>query len=316
LLCALTIPFAVCAQSGKVYRIGLLETTSADANRVNLEAFLRGLRDAGYVEGRNIVIDYRSADGRAERFPELAADLIRAKPDVIVVRGTAAALAARNAGSVPVVMTSSSDPVAAGVVASLAKPGGHVTGLTSIVNELGAKRLEILKQLLPDAKRLAVVINITPRTMAAAQRKEIARAATALKVEPVFFEVDDRQSLQRAIEDAAAQGARGLVDGGAAVSSANRRLTIELLVRHRLAGIHSGREYAAVGGLMSYGVHYPDLYYRASGYVDKILRGAKPAELPIERPTKLELVINVKAAKQLGITVPRELLLRADEVIE
>jgi len=303
------------AQSGKVYRIGLLETTSASANKENLEALLRGLREAGYVEGKNIVIDYRSVDGRPERFPELAADLIRARPDVIVARGTNATVAAKKQGSVPIVMTSSADPVAAHVVPDLAKPGGQVTGLTSIVSELDGKRLEIMQQLRPDARRFAVMLNFG-NPAASPQRADIERAAAKLKVEALFFDVRDREGLRRAIEEAAAKGVGGVFLSTPEVSAINRRMAVELLSKHKLAGIQETREFPTNGGLMSYGVYYPDLYYRAAAYVDKILKGTKPGELPIERPTKLELVINLKTAKEIGVTIPRELLVRADEVIQ
>ena len=311
---AIALAVATQAHADKVYRIGLLETTSASANKANLAALLRGLREAGYVEGKNVVIDYRSADGRPDRFTDLAADLIRAKPDVIVARGTVATLAAKNAGSVPIVMTSSADPVAARVVPNLAQPGGNVTGLTSIVAELEGKRLEIMKQLVPQAKTFAVMLNFS-NPVARAQRTEIDRAAARLKVEVLFLDVRDREGLRHAVEQAVARGVSALIDVSE-VSQANPSVTIELLAKHRLPAIHVTREAIALGGLMSYGVYYPDLYYRAAGYVDKILKGAKPAELPIERPTKLEFVVNLKAAKQLGITVPPELMVRADEVIQ
>jgi putative ABC transport system substrate-binding protein len=315
LLCALALSFAVCAQSGKIYRIGLLETTSASANRANLDALLRGLRDAGYVEGQNIVIDYRSVDGRPERFPELAADLVRAKPDVILTRGTPAALAAKSAGSVPIVMTASADPVGSRLVANLAQPGGNITGLTSIVSELGAKRIEILKQLLPGAKKVAVILNMA-NTASQGQWKRIERAAGSLGVEVLLLDVRDAEALRRALDAAVDQGVSAVDDGGEAVSAANRRTIVDVAAKHKLPVIHSTREFVDAGGLMSYGVHYPHLYYRAAYYVDKILKGAKAGDLPIEQPTKLEFVINLRAAKALGIAVPRELLLRADEVIQ
>jgi putative ABC transport system substrate-binding protein len=315
LACSLALPFAACAQSGKVYRIGLLETTSASANRTNLDALLRGLREAGYVEGKNLIIDYRSADGRIDRFPELAADLVRAKPDVIIARGTSATLAAKKASSIPIVMTSSADPVAARAIANLAKPGGNVTGLSSIVSELGAKRIEILKQLVPNAKRVAVILNMA-NPVAAEQWKELQRASGSLGVEFLLLDVRDVQALPGALESAVKHGAHALNSGGAAVEDANRRTVIDFVAKRKLPAIYSARNFVEAGGLISYGVHYPDLYYRAASYVDKILKGAKPGDLPVERPTKLELVINLRTAKALGVAVPRELLLRADEVIQ
>ena len=312
--CALTVAVNAWAQSAKVYRVGLLETISASANRANLEALLRGLEEAGYVEGKNLVIDYRSADGRPERFPDIAARLVRAKPDVILARGTAATLAAKTAGSVPVVMTSSADPVGSRLAASFAKPGGTVTGVTSIVAELDAKRVEILQRLLPGAKRVAVMLNMGALPTAA-QWKTYQQAAKSLGLEAILLDIRDVEALRRAFDQARAQGADALMDALDALSQANRRLVIELALTKKLPVIYVSREWVDAGGLISYGVHYPDLYYRAAGYVDKILKGAKPGDLAIERPRKLELVINEKAAKALGINVPRDLLLRADEVI-
>jgi putative ABC transport system substrate-binding protein len=315
LLCAFAFSFAVCAQSGKVYRIGVLEIAPASANRANMDALMRGLREAGYVEGQNIVIDYRSADGRPERFPELAADLVRAKPDIIVTRGTSAALAAKAVGSIPVVMATSSDPIGSRVVANLARPGGNVTGLTTMVSELGAKRLEILKELLPARSRIAAILNLSNPT-SEGERKRIERAARSLGLRATVLDVRGADALNRALETALEQGASALLINAEAVVLANRRTIVDFGARHKLPVMYSARDYVAIGGLMSYGVHYPDLYYRAASYVDKILKGAKPGDLPIEQPTRLNLVINLKTAKALGIAIPRELLLRADEVIQ
>jgi len=307
--------FSASAQSPKAYRIGLLETTSARANKVNLDALARGLREAGYREGQNLVIDYRSADGHPERFPELAAQLVSTKVDVIIARGSAATLAAKNAGSVPVVMTSSADPVAAGLVPKLGQPGGSVTGLSSIVSDIDGKRMEILRQVLPEAKSVAVLFNMSNPAYAS-QRRQVEHAANSLGVRPVFLDARNAEELRGAIASAVVQGANGLVDSGEAVSSANLRLVIELTAKYKLVAIYASREYTEAGGLMSYGVHYPDLYYRAASYVDRIFKGAKPGELPIEQPTKLEFVVNLKTAKALGLTIPKELLLRADQLIE
>jgi putative tryptophan/tyrosine transport system substrate-binding protein len=310
----LAFSFTAAAQSGRVYRIGLLETTSASANRANLEALLRGLRDAGYVEGKNLIIDYRSADGRSDRFAELAADLVRAKPDVIVTRGTPAALAAKNSG-VPVVMAAIAEPVATKVVANLARPGGNVTGLTTIVNELQGKRIELIKQLLPSAKEVGYFGNpLNPNWPR--QWQEVEQNARALGLEAKFYEAKNLETLNRALEAALAQQIGALIISVEAVLSANRRVIVDFAAQHKLPVMYSTREFVDMGGLISYGVHYPDLYYRAASYVDKILKGAKPGDLPIEQPTKLELVINLKTAKALGIAVPQRLLLRADEVIE
>jgi putative ABC transport system substrate-binding protein len=313
---ALVLSFAAYAQSGKLYRIGFLETTSATANRVNLDALLRGLKERGYAEGKNLIIDYRSADGRAERFPEMASELARAKPDVIVTRGTAAALAAKNLRSIPVVMATSADPVGPGIVASLARPGGNVTGLTAIVSELGGKRMELLKELLPTARRIGFIAGMSTNPSSQGQWNEVDRAARSLGMEARVLDVRDGQTLQRAFEQAKELGIDALLTTGEALTLANRRAMGELALKHRVPVIYPAREFVEAGGLISYGVHYPDLYYRSASYIDKILKGAKPGDLPIEQPTKLELVINMKAAKALGITIPRGVLLRADEVIE
>jgi putative ABC transport system substrate-binding protein len=303
------------AQTGKVYRIGVLDTLSASANRTNMDALLRGLREAGYVEGKNLVIDYRWTEGRSERAPELAAALVRAKPDVIMTRATPATLAAKNASSIPVVMIAIANPVGTGVVANLARPGGHVTGLTSLVTEVYGKRMEIVRDLLPGVKRIGVFLNSTnPNTPT--QAREVERAARALGLEVRVFDVRDAQTLQRAIDAAAAEPVGAMLVNAEPLMSANRALIVEHAAKHRLPVIYASREFVDGGGLVSYGVHYPDLYYRAAFYVDKILKGAKPGDLPIEQPTKFELVINLKTAKALGIKVTRDFALRADEVIQ
>ncbi len=312
-MAALTFPAH--AQSDKVYRIGMLETTSASANRANLEAFMRGLREAGYVEGKNIIIDYRSADGRPGRFPALAAELVRAKSDVIVTRGSAAAIAARDAGAAAVVMATSADPVAAGVVKSLTRPEGNVTGVTTLVAELAAKRMEVLKQLVPQASRVAVLLNLANST-APAERRQIERAAQALKLEVILLDVRDAQGLTRALDEVLRQRADALQINSEAVVMANRDAIVAFARKHRFPVVYSAREYIEAGGLIAYGVSYPNLYYRAASYVDKILKGARPGDLPIGKPKKMYLVINVRAATALGVAIPSELLIRADELIQ
>jgi len=315
LLCALALSFAASAQSDKVYRIGMLETTPASANRANLNALLQGLREAGYVQGQNVIIDYRSADGQSGRFQQLAADLVRAKVDVIVTRGSAAALAARNAGPGPVVMATSADPIAAGVVKSLAQPGGNVTGLTTLVSELAAKRIAVLKEFVPSASRIAALLNLSNST-APAERRQLERAAKALGLQLVILDVSDAEGLSGALEEARRQGAKALLINSEAVVIANRTTIIDFARKYRMPVMYSAREYVEAGGLVAYGVNYPHLYYRAASYVVKILKGAKPGDLPIGKPTKLNLVINVRAATALGIPIPSQLLLRADELIQ
>lgn len=315
LLCALVLASAAYGQLPKVYRIGMLETTSESANRANLNAFLKGLHEAGYVQGLNVVIDYRSADGRADRFPALAAELVRARPDVIVTRGFAAARAAKNAGTIPVVMATGADPVAAGVVKSLAQPGGNVTGLTTLVSELAGKRVEVLKELDPKASRIAAMLNLANPT-GAEERREIESACSSLGVQALIFDVRNAEALQRALDAAALRHADALLINAEAVLLANRETILAFARNYRLPVMYAAREYVEGGGLISYGVSYPHLYYRAASYVDRILKGAKPADMPIEKPTQMYLVINVRAATALGIAIPSQLLLRADELIQ
>ena len=314
-LLALAVSFAACAQSAKVYRIGILETPAASANRKNLDALLRGLREAGYAEGRNLVLDYRSSDGSVRGYQEVALDLVRAKPDIIVTRGTSATAAAKKAGSIPVVMTAAADPVGSGLVANLAHPGGNVTGLTSLVTEVHAKRMEFMKELFPAVKRVGFVANVD-NANAPAQWQQVERAARALGLEARLVGVRDGETLRQGLEAVRRQGIGALLVNTESVMLANRQAIVDFGTAQRMPVMYSSREFVDAGGLVSYGVDYPALYYRAATYIDKILKGAKPGDLPIEQPTKFELVINLKAAKALGVTVSRELLARTDEVIQ
>ena len=312
----LAAPLAAEAQpAGKVYCIGVLEPTSMALNAANLDAFRQGLRELGYVEGRNMRIEYRSADGRSERFPDLAAELVRLKVDVILTRGTPAVMAAKNAtGTIPVVMAASGDPVLSGVVSSLARPGGNVTGLSAVVVEVSGKRLELIREVAPGVSRVAALFNMS-NPNDALQWKEIETAAPSLRVQLQLLDVRKPSDFAGAF-DAAVKGRAGaLVVGLDALTWANHRPIVELAAKHRLPAIYGGREFVNAGGLIAYGVSYPHLYHRAANFVDKILKGAKPADLPVEQPSKFELVINLKTAKALGLTIPQSLLQRADEVI-
>jgi putative ABC transport system substrate-binding protein len=314
---ALAAPLAPFAQQqGKVWRVGMLETTSTTLNAANLDAFRQGLRELGYVEGRNLIIEYRSADGRSERFADLAADLVGLKVDLIVTRGTPAAVAAKNATrTIPVVMANAGDPVDSGLVTSLARPGGNLTGLSSLTVNLEAKRLGLLRELVPGGARIAVLYNMSsPNNLP--QWKAIETAARAVSIQPQLLDVRKPEDLAPAFDAASRQRADGLVVGGEGLFQANRKLIAELAAKHRLPAIYRSMEYIEAGGLMAYGPSYPDLYRRAATYVDKIFKGAKPADLPVEQPTKFELIINLKTAKALGLTIPQALLLRADEVIQ
>ena len=309
-------PLVARAQQGRVWLIGMLDTTSAQLNAPNLDAFRQGLRQLGYVEGQNLAIDYRSADGHLDRIPPLASELVRRNVDVIVTRGTPSALAAKNAtATIPIVMAAIGEPVETGLVASLARPGGNVTGLSAFVTELVAKRVELLREVTPRIARLALLDNMSNRSVPP-QWEETKRAAGALGIEPQLLDVRKPEDLDRAFDAAMAQRAGALVVGNDSVVIASRRRVAELAVKFRLPAIYATREFVDSGGLLSYAAHYPDLYRRAAAYVDKIFKGEKPADLPVEQPTKFEMVISLKAAKAIGLEFPPLLLTRADEVIE
>jgi len=303
-------------QTGKVWRIGVLETTSVALNAANLEAFRQGLRELGYVERQNYAIEYRSADGRPERFPDLAADLVRLKVDLIVTRGTGAALEAKNATrTIPIAMAGSGDPVQNGLVASLARPGENVTGLSTINSELVGKRLGLLKEAIPGIARIAVVLNLSSPTLVT-QRKQIEVAARSLGVQPQFLDVRKPEDLGRAFDTAIKQGADAVHVSLDTLTQTHLGRIVDLAAKHRLPTIYSTRDFVDAGGLMAYGVSRLEMYRHAATYVDKIFKSAKPGDLPIEQPTKFELVINLRTAKALGLTIPQSLLQRADQVIE
>jgi putative ABC transport system substrate-binding protein len=312
----LAAPLAAEAQqSGKGWRIGVLEGTPVAPNAANLEAFRQGLRELGYVERRDYEIEYRSADGRTDRFPDLVAELVRLKVDLIVTRGTTGALAAKNATrTIPIVMATSGDPVAVGLVASLARPGGNVTGLSSINAELVGKRLGLLKEAIPGIARIAVVLNLSNPTLVT-QRKQIEVAARSLGFQAQLLDVRKPEDLRRAFDTAVKQRADAVHVGLDFLAQSNLGRIVDLAAKHRLPTIYSTRDFVDAGGLMAYGVSRLEMYRHAATYVDKIFKGAKPGDLPVEQPTKFELVINLKTAKALGLTIPQSLLLRADEVI-
>ena len=311
----LLAPLAVDAQpSEKVYRIGMLERTSKTLNAASVNGFLRGMQELGYVEGKHFVIEYRSADGLDERFPELAADLVRVKVDLIVTRGTQAILATKNAtNTIPIVITGAGDPVAQGIVASLARPGGNITGLNPMVTELYPKRVELLRALVPKAVRIAALCNMSSPAVPPAW-KEVERAARSLGIEAQLFDVRKTGDLGPAFAGAVKQRADGLVVALDTLTQANRQLIVELAGKHRLPAVYASSEF--FGGLVTYGGNYADVYHRAAAFVDKIFKGAKPADLPMQQPTQFELVVNLKTAKALGLTVPPSLLLQADHVIQ
>jgi putative ABC transport system substrate-binding protein len=299
-----------------VYRIGMLETRSTALNAANFDAFRQGLSELGYKEGQNLQIEYRSSDGRDDRFPALASELVRLKVDLILTRGTPAALAAKSAtATIPVVMAASGDPVGAGIVASLARPGGNVTGLSSGITESFPKRVELLAELLPGLKRVAAILNMG-NPVVPPQWDAVEASARSLGIEPHLLDVRRPADLQGAFDAAGKWRAEALVVGLDGVTQANLRPIAELASKHRLPSIYPAKDYAMLGGLMAYGSSDSHMYHRAAAFVDKIFKGAKPAELPVEQPTKWEFVINLKTAKALGIEIPKSVLFRVDEVIQ
>ncbi len=314
----LAAPLATVAQpAGKVARIGRLEQSSSGTDA----AFRQGLRELGYVEGQNIVIEYRYAEGKAERLPELAAELVGLKVDVIVSGGTLAPLAAKQAtNTIPIVLAAAADPVGTGLVANLAKPGGNVTGLSNLSKDLTAKRLQILKEIVPGLRRVAVLWNAA-NIVAALHIPETEAAARTLGLQVQSLEVhgpDDFENalLERRLLAAISRGGGALFVVDDPLVMRYRMPIADFAVRNRLPATAIYKSFAEAGGLMTFGASLADLYRRAAIYVDKILKGAKPGDLPVEQPTKFELVINLKTAKTLGLTIAPSLLLRADQVIE
>jgi putative tryptophan/tyrosine transport system substrate-binding protein len=299
-------------QSVQTFRIGLLETSSAELNAVYLAAFRRGLQELGYTEGRNLVLEYRSADGDATRFPALVAELIGLKVDLIIARGTPAALAAKAATkTIPVVMAVG-EPLL--IVDSLARPGGNITGLSGVQPELETKRLELLTEVAPGRARVAALLNVS-NPVTAPQLNELQRAVQLKGLQFRLFDVRDRGDIERAF-GALDASSDVLVVGLEALTQAHRMLIAELAVKHRVPAIYGGREFVDAGGLIFYGPSFEDIYRRFATYADKIFKGAKPADLPVEQPTRFEMIVNVRAAKAIGLAVPEALLARADEVIE
>jgi putative ABC transport system substrate-binding protein len=301
-------------QPGKIFRIGFLDSSTASGSAVLLEAFRREMSKLGWIEEKNITIEYRFAEQKTERLPELAADLIRLKVDLIVVTGTPQALAAKKAtASVPIVMANASDPVGEGLIASLARPGGNVTGLSTLATELNSKRLEILKDAVPKIARVGLL-----RTSAASfQLKEIRPAALALKLKLEEIETQpDAKGLESAFQTAKQKQVDAIMTTTTRPFFAERKRIVGLAGKYRLPAIYFQKEFVDEGGLMSYGADFDDLYRRAAVYVDKILKGAKPADLPVQQARKFEFIINLKAAKQIGLTIPVRVLERANQVIK
>jgi putative ABC transport system substrate-binding protein len=301
-------------QAAKVYRIGFLETGVLRPRA--WEAFQERLRELGYVEGRTVAFETRWADGQVDRLPGLAAELVRLKVDVIVTAGSPAAQAAKSTTtSIPIVMATGGDPIGLGLVDTLARPGRNVTGMTTLSRELSGKRLEVFRGALPRVSRMGMLRHRTSSIDALTSR-ETEQSAQMLGIPLKLHDVDGPADFDRAFSAIVAEGAGAVLVATSSMFFAHRRQLADLALKHRLPTMFAFREYVEAGGLMSYGPSYTDLFQRAAGYVDKILRGAKPAELPIEQPTKFELVINMKTTKALGLTIPQSVLRQADEVIQ
>jgi putative ABC transport system substrate-binding protein len=315
-LCALLLALSFSAQAqqpAKVFRIGYLSSTSSERQKSRKAAFQQGLRDLGYVEGKNIAIEYRYASQKNEQLSQLVAELVRLNVDVILAAGAPAAHAAKSGTkTIPIVMQSG-DPVGTGLVASLARPGGNITGLSDFTVGVVTKRLELLKEVVPSVSRVAVLWNPTNPTNPVTL-KETQTVAPALGVTLLPLEIKDADDIERAFTVIRKERSGALIVFAGVLTTHARRIA-ELAVKSRLPAIHATSEDVDAGGLMSYGTNFDDLFRRAAVYVDKILKGAKPADLPVEQPTKFDFVINLKTAKQIGVTIPPNVLARADKVI-
>ena len=320
--CALGVYFlALCAtaraQQQKVPRIGFLSTAALSSMSMSprLDAFRQGLRDIGYVEEKNIAIEYRSAEGKLDRLPDLAAELVRLKVDCIVTAGENPTWAVKQATNViPIITTTVGDPVRQGFVTSLARPGSNITGLTTYATNLAGKRLELLKETVPKLSRVAILDDT--RSVELNLKKETEAAARLLKIELIPVEVRNLDELENAFQSSVKNKWGAFIQGASGLFNTLQPRLIELAAKHRLPAMYLEQDFVLGGGLMAYATSIPDLYRRAAVYVDKILKGAKPADLPVEQPTKFELVINLKTAKQIGLAIPPNVLARADRVIK
>jgi putative tryptophan/tyrosine transport system substrate-binding protein len=320
-LCAMLLAFCSSAQAqqaGKVPRIGFLGNSTASGSGVSVETFRQELSKLGWIEGKNITIEYRFAEQKVERLPELAAELVRLKVDLIVASGGPTPLAAKRATStIPIVMTSAPDPVGSGLVASLARPGGNITGTASLTPELNTKMLEILKDTVPKLARVGYLQLAGGSILSDLQLKELRPAALALKLKLDEIETQpDARGLDSAFQTAKQKQVGAIMTTPGRRFFAERKRIVELAGKYRLPAIYPQREFVDEGGLMSYGENSTDLFRRAAVYVDKILKGAKPADLPVQQATKFEFIINLKAAKQIGLTIPVRVLERANQVIK
>jgi putative ABC transport system substrate-binding protein len=303
-------------QPATIPRIGIVTAQPVSAVSVRHEAFRQGLRELGFVEGKNVLIEHRSAEGQFDRLPALMAEIVRLKVDVIVSHGPTATRAAKQATStIPIVMAQDTDPVGNGFVASLARPGGNITGLSSLTADLSGKRLELLKGIVPKLSRVAVFGTSTNQGNTQSKNEtELAAGPLGLKLQ--YLDILRAKDIETVFEAANSGRAEAVVVLRGPVLNSQRVQLVQLAAKHRMPAAYPTSEYAEAGGLMSYDAHSADLARRAATYVDKILKGAKPADLPVEQPTKFEFIINLKAAKQIGLTIPQSVLYRADKVIK
>ncbi|HEU4342013.1 MAG TPA: ABC transporter substrate-binding protein [Candidatus Binatia bacterium] len=303
-------------QPKKIARIGYLITGTPSTQAPYTEAFRQGLRDLGYIEGQNTAIEFRYVEGKVDRYRELAAELVNLKVHVIVTGGATATRSAKEAtNTIPIVMAQDPDPIANGFVSSLGRPGGNVTGLSSLVSDLGGKRLELLREVIPRLSRVAV-FGTSTNPANAQQFKETELAAMSIGVQLQFLDVLDNKDIETGFQSATKGHADAVLVLGGPLFIPQRKRIAELAIKSRIPAMYSRSEFVEDGGLMAYGAHIPDLHRRAAIYVDKILKGLKPAGLPVEQPTKFELIINLKTAKQIGLTIPPQVLARADKIIK
>lgn len=319
LVCLLSAVFlparSVAQQPVKIPHIGFQLDAPVSTAAARIEAFRQGLRELGYIEGKNIIIEWRSAEGKPEHRSQIAAEFVRLKVDVIVTAGPTVTRSVKEATStIPIVMGQDTDPVGSGFVASLARPGGNITGLSALSPEMTGKQLELLKEIVPRLSRVAIIGNSTNPGDAQSLR-EMVLAASSYEVYLRYLDVQDAKDIENAFQAAAKGHADALHVLGNPILNAHRKQIVELAAKHRLLATYARPEYVEAGGLMYYGTSYNDLFRRAAGYVDKILKGAKPGDLPVEQPTKFELILNLKAAKQIGLTIPNKVLAKADRVI-
>ncbi len=314
LIIAVVVAGAAHAQQPKqIFRIGVLLSGSTLTNNSRIAALRQGLRELGYVEGKNIIVDYRFAEGKTERFPVLAAELVGLKPDVLVTSGSPGIRALMNATStIPIVMAAIGDAVGSGFVKSLAQPGGNITGLSLLNTDLSTKRLELLKEGVPHLSRVVVLTHPSSGKLSVEATLSVAEP---LKVRIQVFEVQGPNDFDRVFLSAKKGGAEAINVLASPILYSHRQVLVDLATKHRLPGMYEAKEFVEAGGLLSYGANLDDLYRRAATYVDKILKGTKPADIPVEQPMKFEFIINLKTAKQIGLTVPPNVLVRANKVI-